>query len=314
MAAKAKAKSKQSAIPQQRTTAKSSSSQPKEPHQKQGQQSPPNWPPLKPLIPTSSLSLTTVLPSQIYTIPHFFTSTLCRTYVAFLSTSIPLVTTPKTRKRDEAVRVNDRFHVHDPLFAERLWVETGLKEVVGRGVDGYEDDEKGKEDEDEDGKDQKKNAEKKQDNNTNDHKDIWGGEVLGLNPNIRIYRYSPGQFFAPHYDESVALDFSPSANSNPNPPSIPARTTWTLLIYLTTCAGGETVFYPDPEPTAKGSKSKSKSSASSRDARPPEPIAVSLEVGMALLHRHGEKCLLHEGREVKAGEKWVIRSDLVVRR
>ena len=46
----------------------------------------------------------------------------------------------------------------------------------------------------------------------------------------------------------------------------------------------------------------------------PEPIAVGLEVGMGLLHKHGDECLLHEGREVKGGEKWVIRSDLVVRR
>lgn len=35
---------------------------------------------------------------------------------------------------------------------------------------------------------------------------------------------------------------------------------------------------------------------------------------MALLHRHGEQCLLHEGREVLSGEKWVLRSDLVVER
>lgn len=27
---------------------------------------------------------------------------------------------------------------------------------------------------------------------------IRGGEVLGLSPNIRIYRYSPGQFFDAH--------------------------------------------------------------------------------------------------------------------
>jgi len=43
------------------------------------------------------------------------------------------------------------------------------------------------------------------------------------------------------------------------------------------------------------------------------PISVAPEVGMALLHRHGEHCLLHEGKEVLRGEKWVIRSDLVVR-
>ncbi|KAH1444361.1 hypothetical protein KXX68_008403, partial [Aspergillus fumigatus] len=77
-----------------------------------------------------------------------------------------------------------------------------------------------------------------------------------------------------------------------------ARTTWTLLVYLTNCTGGETVFYP--EPTGAN--------------RNPEPIAVAPEVGMALLHRHGERCLLHEGREVTEGEKWVLRSDLVVAR
>lgn len=84
---------------------------------------------------------------------------------------------------------------------------------------------------------------------------------------------------------------------------IQARTTWTLLIYLTSpatgCVGGETVFYPEP---------------SSKKAPPPEPIAIGLEVGMALFHRHGAECMLHEGREVLAGEKWVIRSDLCVRR
>ncbi len=43
-------------------------------------------------------------------------------------------------------------------------------------------------------------------------------------------------------------------------------------------------------------------------------MVVGLEVGMALLHKHGQDCLLHEGREVMAGEKWVIRSDLCVKR
>jgi hypothetical protein len=91
----------------------------------------------------------------------------------------------------------------------------------------------------------------------------------------------------------------------PGSPPVPTRTTWTLLIYLTSpatgCIGGETVFYPDP-PQKK-----------SRDP-PPEPFVVDLEVGLALLHRHGPDCMLHEGREVTSGEKWVIRSDLCVKR
>ena len=92
----------------------------------------------------------------------------------------------------------------------------------------------------------------------------------------------------------------PSENSSH---SVPAKTTWTLLLYLTAqgtgCHGGETVFYP--EPTRKREPS-------------PDPVIVGPEVGMALLHKHGQDCLLHEGREVLEGEKWIIRSDLCVGR
>lgn len=92
------------------------------------------------------------------------------------------------------------------------------------------------------------------------------------------------------------------------PPTL-AKTTWTLLIYLTGpttgCIGGETVFYPE---SASVRKSRAKSNQGT------EPIIVGLEVGMALLHKHGNECLLHEGREVLEGEKWIIRSDLCVKR
>lgn len=91
----------------------------------------------------------------------------------------------------------------------------------------------------------------------------------------------------------------------PGSPPVQAKTTWTLLLYLTSpatgCIGGETVFYPESDGRSK------------KDAVP-EPVIVSLEVGMALLHKHGADCMLHEGREVMAGEKWVLRSDLCVRR
>jgi hypothetical protein len=33
--------------------------------------------------------------------------------------------------------------------------------------------------------------------------------------------------------------------------------------------------------------------------------------GMALLHIHGDKCLLHEARNVTKGVKYVFRSDVV---
>ena len=260
-----------------------------------------DWPPITPLIPAAELSLTTLLENQILTIPRLWTSTLCKTYVSFLS-SLPLVTTPGKPKRGEATRVNDRFQVDDAAFAKRVWSETALKEIAGNPI-----------------VDERALGEVEK-------RALWGGEVLGLSSNIRVYRYSKGQFFDQHCesrstthsliwkaeasytlsmadsradDDSNNVLFPSATSSSP----VPAKTTWTLLLYLsspvTGCKGGETVFYPDPP--------------SKREAAP-SPVVAELEVGMALLHRHGKDCLLHEGREVTEGEKWIIRSDLCVKR
>lgn len=239
---------------------------------------PPNWPPFTPLIPESDLSLHEVLSDQIVTVPNLWTSTLCKTYVSFLS-SLPLTTTPGKPKKGNAVRVNDRFQIDDPAFAERLWSGTALKSLV-LGIN------------EEAGLGLTPEAQAK----------LWGGEVVGLNPNIRVYRYQKGQFFDQHYDDFNNVII-------PGSPPTPAKTTWTLLLYLTSsatgCKGGETVFYPKPEMSKKGK---------AKNAETPPPVVVELEVGMALLHRHGADCMLHEGREVLEGEKWVIRSDLCVRK
>lgn len=133
---------------------------------------PPKWPPLKPLVPTSDLVVETVLENQIVVIRNFFTSSLCRNYVSFLS-SLPLVTTPGQPKKGDALRVNDRFQVDDPSFAESLWRSAGLEDLLTRS------------DENE--------GEPRQTLSR-----LWGGEVCGLNPRIRVYRYSKGQYFAQH--------------------------------------------------------------------------------------------------------------------
>jgi hypothetical protein len=106
-----------------------------------------SWPALTPLLPPSDLQLEEVLPEQILTIPKFFTSTLCKTYVNFLQKSVSLTTTPGKPKRGEAVRVNDRFQIQDPAFADLLWNRSGLKELVAR-----------------------------------EEPSLWGGDVVGLNP------------------------------------------------------------------------------------------------------------------------------------
>lgn len=102
----------------------------------------PDWPIFKPLLPTTDLSLSNLVDSQIVIVKNFWTSTLCKNYVSFLST-LPLVTTPGKPKKGDAVRVNDRVQIVDPAFANRLWIETGLRELVN-GT-GEEDDEINKE-------------------------------------------------------------------------------------------------------------------------------------------------------------------------
>ncbi|KAI5867431.1 hypothetical protein GGS23DRAFT_177594 [Durotheca rogersii] len=225
----------------------------------------PSWPPFRltlPVVPLAPEAPVPGLEEKIVLVRNFWPRSLCRDYVTFLRT-LPLTTTPGRPKRGEAVRVNDRFQVDDPAFSQRLWAETGLRDALLEAS----------------------------------FKHVWGGEVVGLNPNIRVYRYSKNQYFDCHYDDSnlVALP-TPSEPSSP----VQTKTTWTLLLYLTSaaegCIGGETVFYPLDRKSAK------------------EEIAVAPETGMLLLHKHGEDCLLHEGRQVTAGEKWIIRTDLCVRK
>ncbi|RVD81568.1 uncharacterized protein DFL_009426 [Arthrobotrys flagrans] len=238
---------------------------------------PPQWPPFKGLLPPELLQLDTILSHQILTISRFFPSSLCNTYIQFLS-NLPLTTTPSKPKRGDAIRVNDRFQVQDPAFAKRLWLDTGLKDIL----------------------------EKEESRML-----LWktdeleaGVKAWGLNPNIRIYRYTKGQFFDKHFDDSNTLTVG-------TPPS-PHRTIYTLLLYLTGPAdgvvGGETAFYRN-EPYIPLSKKELKELVASGQ---PQIIEVQPEKGMALLHRHGDECLLHEGKDVLAGVKWIIRSDLVL--
>ena len=121
---------------------------------------------------------------------------------------------------------------------------------------------------------------------------------------IQMFRIALRQARSPDY---FADDDSNSVTI-PGNPDIAAKTTWTLLLYLsspaTGCIGGETVFYPERTAPKKGTAK----------SMTPDPVVISLQVGMALLHKHGADCLLHEGKEVQDGEKWVIRTDLCVRR
>lgn len=135
----------------------------------------PNWPLLQPLIPTADLFMQMLLQDQIILIRQFFTSSLCRSYISFLS-SLPLITTPAAPKEGNAVRVNDRFEVHDAGFAQRLWSSTCLAHVLS-GLVG---------------------AEERTPPRPDELMNLWGGELCGLNPRIRVYRYKKGHRFGPH--------------------------------------------------------------------------------------------------------------------
>lgn len=131
----------------------------------------PNWPSLQPLIPATDLALETLLQDQIIVIRKLFTATLCNRFVPFLST-LCLITTPVQPKKGNALRVNDRIQFNDPAFAEQLWTSTALRELVAGST--------------------------KQDLHgewaSGELKQLWGGEVCGLNPSIRIYRYGTARF------------------------------------------------------------------------------------------------------------------------
>ena len=141
--------------------------------------------------------------------------------------------------KGEAFRDNERLADHNPFLAEMLW-QSGMSELF-RDI-------------------------------------VVGGKVaVGLNPNIRLYKYGQGQRFGPHYDESVRMDGG-------------GRTEYTLLVYLSGgLDGGETVFYERKRVVAQVA-----------------PVA-----GMALFHIHGARCLLHEAKAVSKGLKYVLRSDVV---
>ena len=100
---------------------------------------------------------------------------------------------------------------------------------------------------------------------------LHGRRPAGVNERFRCYRYAPGQRFAPHYDGAFCRN--PSEQSE-----------LTFMVYLNDgFVGGRTVFLD-------------------------HGVEVAPRAGLALLFQHQ---LLHEGCEVEAGVKYVLRSDVM---
>lgn len=117
-----------------------------------------------------------------------------------------------------------------------------------------------------------------------------------------MYHYPKGAYFRTHYD-TPQLD-------------APARrlSCWTVLIYLSDgVEGGNTIFHlPSPGAAKKGKTGRG--SKSVKDKEEGQELSVAPQAGRLLFHWHGAQgagCLPHEGEEVKSGDKWVLRTDVL---
>lgn len=102
---------------------------------------------------------------------------------------------------------------------------------------------------------------------------LAGCDVVSANERLRCYRYERGQRFAPHYDGAFVRNAAEMSRL-------------TFMVYLNDDFTGGATNFLDLEKCI-------------------EPRA-----GMALLFQHR---LLHEGAEVTAGVKYVVRSDVMYR-
>jgi len=134
-------------------------------------------------------------------------------------------------------------------------------------------------------------GEKSSDDNMREYRPIT------CNPNLRLYKYTKGQWFGRHVDESNKIDVPPRDfdDDQVDGPSFSTvddrdgmRTEITVLFYLSSCRGGATRFH-----LPHGSRKKDDSS-----------VAFTPEEGAVLLHVHGDRCLEHEAEPVLEGVKY----------
>jgi hypothetical protein len=122
-------------------------------------------------------------------------------------------------------------------------------------------------------------------------------QPVTCNPNLRLYKYTKGQWFGRHIDDTNKIEWKGS--DTPYTDVSEAQTEITVLFYLSTCRGGATRFHLPNSTKRKGSKGDDGS------------VAFAPTQGAVLLHVHGDKCLEHEAEAVVDGIKYVLRTDIV---
>eukprot|EP00931_Biecheleriopsis_adriatica_P074202 TRINITY_DN48318_c0_g1_i1.p1 TRINITY_DN48318_c0_g1~~TRINITY_DN48318_c0_g1_i1.p1 ORF type:complete len:286 (-),score=45.15 TRINITY_DN48318_c0_g1_i1:22-819(-) len=133
---------------------------------------------------------------------------------------------------------------------------------------------------------------------------VHGGEVCGINRRWRFYRYGPGDIFRAHIDPDGWTGSGFDSGGRLLDDAYGDRTSrMTLLIYLNDAfEGGGTRFFVNPTRPRLGC------------AEPCHHIVrVSPEQGSALCFFHGrhEQSPWHEGEELGAGVKYVLRTDVL---
>ncbi|VFQ82363.1 unnamed protein product [Cuscuta campestris] len=209
--------------------------------------------------PKSNLQVSRLKGNDLLTVQNYLTSAEAKAFIE-AAESVGFVHQGSLGPtKGEAYRDNDRISINDPDLADAIW-KAGIDKLFCAIR-------------------------------------ICGRVAVGLNPNIRFYRYKAGQRFGRHIDESVDLGEG-------------QFTHYTLLVYL----------------SGRGFKSKAKVDKNAQDSLT-EPLvggetvfygprnSLVAEVppceGMALFHIHGDKCMLHEARNVSKGVKYVLRTDVV---
>jgi len=188
----------------------------------------------------------------------------------------------------EAYRDNGRLLIRDPAAARVLWERTGLKELFlpqgGRGAILVD-----------------------------------GAPALGLNANLRLYRYAGGgrERFGKHVDgcdEDAEVELSSGVVGR-------GVTGYTVLIYLS--GGGKEeapadasattrIVFPRASQKLLGGETRFYSSGGDGRRAGTLVAAVAPVAGRVLLHLHGyDRCLEHEAAAVVSGTKYVLRSDVV---
>jgi len=137
-----------------------------------------------------------------------------------------------------------------------------------------------------------------------DGEDVFAGrQALGLNSRFRFYRYTEGDYFAPHTDGSWpgsrVIDGELVNNAYSD--------RWSQLSFLLFLSddyvGGSTQFYIRRE----------NSSQPAKISREVPVINIRTPIGGALCFPHGTHPLhcLHSSEEITSGTKYIIRSDVL---